>query len=84
MSWLKERTQQVNNGYVRRFAIEALAQGWADDPDTLPILKYSAEHDNYWYVRSAAIEFLDRGSKDDTDIVSIFKKSQPTRSKFNC
>jgi HEAT repeat protein len=40
---------------VRRAAVEELARGWKDDPETLPILKQLAQSDDDWEVRCAAV-----------------------------
>jgi hypothetical protein len=50
---------------VRRAAVQELAQGWKDDPDTLPILKQWATSDDNWALRRAAVRELAQGWKDD-------------------
>ena len=50
---------------VRSRAVQELARGWKDDPDTLGWLKERAAHDDNWAVRQAAVRELARGWKDD-------------------
>ena len=45
--------------------MKELAQGWKDDPDTLPILKTRALSDDDWRVRHAAVQELARGWEDE-------------------
>jgi HEAT repeat protein len=56
---------------VRRAAIQQLARGWKEDPDTLPWLKERATSDSNGYVRQAAIEELARGWKEDPGVQSL-------------
>lgn len=53
---------------VRRPAVQELARGWKDDPDTLPILKQRATSDKNPNVRRAAIQELAHGWKEDPDV----------------
>ena len=52
-------------------AVEELARGWKDDPETLPCLKQLAQSDDDWRVRVAAIEELARGWKDDPELFEL-------------
>jgi hypothetical protein len=61
---------------VRRAALQELARGWKDDPDTLPILKDRARSDTDKSVRSAAVEELARGWKDDPEIIAILAEAR--------
>jgi HEAT repeat protein len=58
---------------VRQAAVQALAQGFKDDPDTLPWLKARAQSDENWAVRRAAVQALAQGFKDDPDTLPILK-----------
>jgi HEAT repeat protein len=55
---------------VRRIAIQELARGWHDGPETLSILK-KAMTDNDFLVRRIAIQELARGWHDDTKTLNI-------------
>jgi hypothetical protein len=59
---------------VRRAAVQELARGWKDDPETLPILKQLAQSDDDWNVRRAAVQELARGWKDDPETLPILKQ----------
>jgi predicted NACHT family NTPase len=63
--WLQGCLNFKSSSYVPESAIQALAQGWKDDPDTLPWLKDRAQHDDIEAVRHAAIQALVQGWKDD-------------------
>ncbi|WP_293123858.1 HEAT repeat domain-containing protein [Moorena sp. SIO4G3] len=57
----------VHNGYTRSvppLAIEQLALGYKDHPDTLAILQEWARCDQHWLVRAKAIEQLAQGWQD--------------------
>jgi hypothetical protein len=41
-TWLKARAQSDEDFAVCYTAVQDLARGWKDDPDTLPILKQRA------------------------------------------
>ena len=51
--------------YVRRVSIEAIAQGWHEDPGTLPLLKDRAVNDEDNYVRRVSVEAIAQGWHDD-------------------
>ncbi|MGH3870987.1 MAG: HEAT repeat domain-containing protein [Pseudonocardiaceae bacterium] len=38
--------------------MQALAAGWRDHPDTLPLLRERATTDPHWRVRQAAVQAL--------------------------
>ena len=61
---LKARAQSDENWDVRMVAVQELARGWKDDPDTLPWLKARAQNDENWAVRRAAVQELARGWKE--------------------
>jgi hypothetical protein len=46
-------------------AVQAIAKGWKDDSDTLPLLKDRALNDQHEYVRGAAVQEIAKGWKDD-------------------
>ena len=70
---LKDRARSDENWFVRYAAVQELARGWKDDPDTLPMLKDRARSDEDPGVRSAAVQELARGWKDDPDTLAILK-----------
>ncbi|HEY9299995.1 MAG TPA: HEAT repeat domain-containing protein, partial [Phormidium sp.] len=66
--------QSEDNWDVRYAAVQELAQGWKDDPETLPWLKQLAQSDDNWAVRPAAVQELARGWKDDPETLPILKQ----------
>ena len=54
-----------NNSAVQYAAVQELAWGWKDDPETLPTLKQLAQSDNNWGGQYAAVQELALGWKDD-------------------
>ena len=48
--------REDENEYVRSTAIQELASGWHDDPETLNIIKQRAKEDENENVRSTAIQ----------------------------
>jgi hypothetical protein len=55
----------------RMAALQGLARGWKDDPETLPLLRDRARSDKNSDVRKAAMQALVRNWKDDPEVVSI-------------
>ncbi len=58
---------------MRRSAVEELARGWKEYPDTLEWLKKRAKSDENWVVRQSAVRELARGWKDDPEIQAFLK-----------
>jgi predicted NACHT family NTPase len=58
---------------VRRAAVQELARGWKDDPDTLPWVKVCARSGKFKDVRWTLVEELARGWKDDPDTLPLLK-----------
>ncbi len=54
-------------------AVQKLAQGWKDDPDTLPILKNLITSNSNDFVKDTAVQELARGWKDDPDTLPMLK-----------
>lgn len=61
------------NQEAREAAIRALANGWHDDPGTLPLVRERAEHDEDKMVREAAIRALANGWLDDPEIIELLR-----------
>jgi hypothetical protein len=61
---------------VRGAAVLALAVGWRDDPDTLPLLKDRARSDTNDFVRIAAVQELAAGWKDDPEVIALLYERQ--------
>ena len=68
--WSPE-AEQVNG--IRSRAVQELARGWKDDPDTLPLLKDRAANDDDRVVRRAAVQELARAGQDDPDTLPWLK-----------
>ena len=58
---------------IRRRAVQELARGWRDDPDTAAWLKEHAAHDGIWDIRWVAVDELGHGWKQDPDTVALLK-----------
>ncbi|HSF73953.1 MAG TPA: HEAT repeat domain-containing protein, partial [Microcoleus sp.] len=56
---------------VRRAAVQELARGWKDHPETLPWLKQRAQSDDNWDVEPTAFQELARGWKDEPEIFEL-------------
>ena len=70
---LTNLTQTHANQFVRSAAVQELARGWKDDPDTLTILKTRARDDENGAVRSAAVQELARGWKADLTLLELYR-----------
>ena len=66
--------QSENNSDVVISGVQEIAQGWKDDPATLPNLKQRAQSDDDWTVRLSALQELVRGWKDDPETLPILKQ----------
>ena len=53
-------------------AIKAIAQGWKEDPDTLPWLKDRALQDEHWDVKRAAVFAIAQYWKEDPELFNFF------------
>ncbi|MEB3213429.1 MAG: HEAT repeat domain-containing protein, partial [Leptolyngbyaceae bacterium] len=69
---LKSRAQSDDDYDVRRAAVQELARGFKDDPDTLAILKSRAQSDDANDVRMAAVQELARGFKDNVGLFEFW------------
>jgi predicted NACHT family NTPase len=65
LSCVKDYALQDENVNVRRRAIEAIAEGWKEDPDTLSFLKDRTLQDQDKNIRSAAVRTIAQGWKED-------------------
>src|SRR6266404_850225 len=72
-AWFKGRAENDDDWAVRSAAIQELARGWKDDPETLRLLKDRAANDESWGVRSAVVQEMARGWKDDPDTLPWLK-----------
>ena len=59
-------------------AVQELARGWHDDPETLNIIKQRATTDEHCYVRMSAVQELARGWHDDPETLNIIKQRATT------
>jgi len=66
--------QSENNSDVVVSGVQEIAQGWKDDPATLPNLKQRAQSDDDWTVRLSALQELVRAWKDDPETLPILKQ----------
>ncbi|NET52664.1 MAG: NTPase, partial [Merismopedia sp. SIO2A8] len=48
-----------------------IAQGWKEHPETLPLLKLSAQQDKHLDVRQAAVKEIAQGWKDESWILEF-------------
>jgi hypothetical protein len=63
---------------VRRAAVQALATGWREDPDTLPWLRERATTDPDGAVRQAAVQALATGWREDPDTGPLLRERATT------
>ena len=68
MLLLQNRAAKDNEPDVRIAAIQGLARGWKDDPETLPLLRELATQDESTEVREAVVEELMRCWRDDSSV----------------
>src|SRR6476661_4684169 len=66
--------QSETNSDVVISGVQEIAQGWKDDPATLPNLKQRAQSDDDWTVRLSALQELVRAWKDDQATLPILKQ----------
>jgi hypothetical protein len=66
--------QSENNSARVISGLQEIAQGWKDDPATLPNIKQRAQSDDDWTVRLSALQELARGWKDDPETLPILKQ----------
>jgi HEAT repeat protein len=66
--------QSENNSDVVISRVQEIAQGWKDDPATLPNLKQRAQSDEDWTVRLSALQELVRAWKDDPETLPWLKQ----------
>ncbi|MBF2090248.1 MAG: HEAT repeat domain-containing protein, partial [Synechococcales cyanobacterium K32_A2020_035] len=59
--------------FVPQAAVQAIAQTYKDDPDTLSWLKDRVQLDDDWQMRSAAVEAIAQNWKDHPDILPWLK-----------
>ena len=65
--WLRSAATTDSDWIVRRAAVQELARGWKDNPDTLPILKDCARSGENSDVRFVVVQELARGWRDDPE-----------------
>jgi hypothetical protein len=66
--------QSENNSDVVISGVQEIAQGWKDDPETLPNIKQRAQSADDWTVRLSALQELVRAWKDDPETLPILKQ----------
>ncbi|BDC51565.1 hypothetical protein F183_A38800, partial [Bryobacterales bacterium F-183] len=72
--WLQNTLADAGSGSIlRQAAVQELARGWKDDPDTLPLLKDRVRSDEDGDVRAAAVLALARDWRDDPDTLPLLK-----------
>lgn len=80
--YLSQCAQSSRYSDVRQAAIQELARGWKDNPDTLLILKECARSDEIHEVRRAAIQEVARGWKHDPDTLLYLKERSRTDKHY--
>jgi hypothetical protein len=58
---LRDRATSDPDGYGRGAVLRAIASGWPDDPQTLPLLRDRAASDPSQYARGAALQAIATG-----------------------
>ncbi len=74
--WMRSAAEDDVDWIVRRAAVQELARGWKDDPETLPMLKERARSDADNDVRRAAVQELARGWKDDPEVIATLRSRE--------
>jgi hypothetical protein len=72
-AWLRTAAISDRDFSIRRAAVQELARGWKDDPETLPFLKGLAVSDANYSLQEAVIQELSRGWRDDPEILLLLK-----------
>ena len=71
--WLKSAVTEYWEPIVRQAALQELARGWKDDPDTLIRLRNGARYDVSENVRRTAVQEVARRWKHDPDTLTLLK-----------
>ena len=58
--------------------MQAIAAGWAEDPDTLPLLRDRATTDTDEAVRQAAVQAIAAGWAEDPDTLPLLRERATT------
>jgi predicted NACHT family NTPase len=70
-AWLRSTISDDPDWIVRQAAIQELARGWKNDPETLPLLHEHASKDEDNDVRWTAVQELVRGWRDDAGTLPL-------------
>ena len=73
--------KRLRRAAIRMRAVQELARGWKEDPDTLPMLKQHASSDEDPAVRQAAVQELARGWKEDPGAQSLLSDLQSPKEQ---
>jgi hypothetical protein len=74
--WLQKTVENKNlfDPFVHQTALQELAKGWHDDPDTLTLLKAYAKDDQDAGVRGTALHELAQVWQDDPELASLMEQ----------
>ena len=81
-SWLLKSAVQDRDWIVRLAAVQELARGWKQDPDTLRLLKDRARSDESGIIRLTAVRELARGWRQDPDTLAWFTERARSDDKL--
>lgn len=71
--WLLRSVEEDRDRIIRWAAVQELARGWKDDPDTLLLLHDRARSDEDENMRWAVLRALAQGWKDDPKVIAILR-----------
>ena len=72
-----------DHNYLRIIALNALAFGWYDEPDTLKLIQDSALNDSDWRVRETAISLIGQKWQGDTNNLKILQNCALTDNEYS-
>ncbi|MEB3308763.1 MAG: NACHT domain-containing protein [Snowella sp.] len=73
--WFKNCLELNSSLYVPELAVKAVAQGWKNDPDTLPWLEDLVLSNEKGFIRQTAIKMLARGWKNVPNILTLISRA---------
>ncbi len=73
LHWLKKCLRLRFSSFVPESAVLTIAQGWKDDPDTLPLLKSLAQPNNAGSVRGFAADAIANYYPNDSNSLPLLK-----------
>ncbi|HII92871.1 MAG TPA: HEAT repeat domain-containing protein, partial [Methanosarcina sp.] len=75
--FIKQRATNDDRWNVKSTAVQELACGWHDDPETIKFIKQRATSDDRWDVRSTAVQELKKwwGEEVEENIEEYYRRN---------